>query len=235
MALFSSAENFAAQRGKKVSAPFYVFYLPKLPDLVDLEARKVNKSRGKKERVNIKKERGRRTLADRTVGGSGDGGIDCGGSGEVLRFRPIKSPDIKYWVTRSSVWSFAQTAHSFTCSALLASIARSAALIRTRAPLHSFVCMLARFHTHSRARVKVSDLYSAISLFWARVRGWKGGEARRETYIGGLGGVMGEVARVERWRGKGGGSVGKKAFKLGFMSSTFYLFIPRREWWRPPT
>ena len=33
-----------------------------------------------------------------------------------------------YWATRSSVRSFARTAHSFACSALLALLARSAAL-----------------------------------------------------------------------------------------------------------
>ena len=36
----------------------------------------------------------------------------------------------KYWATRSSVRSFARTAHSFACSALLALLARSAALTR---------------------------------------------------------------------------------------------------------
>ena len=35
---------------------------------------------------------------------------------------------VAYWVIRSSVPSFARTAHSFACSALLASLARSAAL-----------------------------------------------------------------------------------------------------------
>ena len=36
----------------------------------------------------------------------------------------------KYWATRSSIRSFARTTHSFACSALLALLARSAALIR---------------------------------------------------------------------------------------------------------
>ena len=40
---------------------------------------------------------------------------------------------VKYWAIRSSVRSFARTAHSFACSALLASLARSAALIRSLA------------------------------------------------------------------------------------------------------
>ena len=35
----------------------------------------------------------------------------------------------KYWATRSSVCSFARATHSFACSALLTSLARSAALI----------------------------------------------------------------------------------------------------------
>ena len=39
----------------------------------------------------------------------------------------------KYWATRSSVRSFARTAHSFACSGLLASLAPSAALTRSLA------------------------------------------------------------------------------------------------------
>ena len=39
----------------------------------------------------------------------------------------------RYWAIRSSARSFARTAHSFACSALLASLARSAALIRSLA------------------------------------------------------------------------------------------------------
>ena len=35
---------------------------------------------------------------------------------------------LKYWATRSSVRSFARTAHSVACSGLLASLAPSAAL-----------------------------------------------------------------------------------------------------------
>ena len=42
---------------------------------------------------------------------------------------------VEYWAIRSSVRSFAHTAHSFACSALLASFARSAALIHSLAPL----------------------------------------------------------------------------------------------------
>ena len=41
----------------------------------------------------------------------------------------------KYWATRSSIPSFARTAHSFARYALLASLAHSAALICTLAPL----------------------------------------------------------------------------------------------------
>ena len=56
---------------------------------------------------------------------------------------------LEYWATRSSVWSFARTAHSFACSALLASLARSAALIRS----------LARSLTRSRAHGKAVFVY----------------------------------------------------------------------------
>ena len=38
---------------------------------------------------------------------------------------------VEYWVIRSSICSFARSAHSFACSALLASLARSAALVRS--------------------------------------------------------------------------------------------------------
>ena len=41
----------------------------------------------------------------------------------------------KYWATRSSVRSLARTGHSFACSGLLASLAPSAALTRSLAPL----------------------------------------------------------------------------------------------------
>ena len=40
---------------------------------------------------------------------------------------------LRYWATRSSVRSFAHTAHSFACSGLLASLAPSAALTRSLA------------------------------------------------------------------------------------------------------
>ena len=62
----------------------------------------------------------------------------------------------EYWAIRSSVYSFARTAHSFACSALLASLARSAALIRS----------LARSLTHSGAHgeeVFVYELNASIS------------------------------------------------------------------------
>ena len=52
----------------------------------------------------------------------------------------------KYWATSLSVRSFAHTAHSFACSALLA-------------PLRSFVCSLAHF-THSQVCRKVGILMS---------------------------------------------------------------------------
>merc|ERR1719414_494713 len=40
---------------------------------------------------------------------------------------------LQYWATRSYIRSFARTAHSFTCSGLLASLAPSAALTRSLA------------------------------------------------------------------------------------------------------
>ena len=52
----------------------------------------------------------------------------------------------KYWATRSSVRSFARTAHSFACSGQLASLAPSAALTRSLAHL-----------AHSLTRGKVND------------------------------------------------------------------------------
>ena len=42
---------------------------------------------------------------------------------------------LKYWATRSSLRSFARTAHSFACSTLLTSLTRSAALTRSLARL----------------------------------------------------------------------------------------------------
>ena len=47
----------------------------------------------------------------------------------------------KYWATRSSVRSFARTAHSFACSGLLASLAPSAALTHS---LARSLCFLPR-------------------------------------------------------------------------------------------
>ena len=69
----------------------------------------------------------------------------CGGRKEKrARVRKIASHDThsaviqnfsksgrKYWATRSSAHSFAHTSHSLACSALLASLARSAALFRS--------------------------------------------------------------------------------------------------------
>ena len=48
-----------------------------------------------------------------------------------------RGPGRKYWATRSSVRSFARTAHSFAGSGLLASLAPSAVLTRSLAPLTS--------------------------------------------------------------------------------------------------
>ena len=60
----------------------------------------------------------------------------------------------KYWATRLSVCSFAGSAHSIAGYALLATLARSAALIR----------LLAFSITHSRARGKVYDWMSGYDL-----------------------------------------------------------------------
>ena len=56
---------------------------------------------------------------------------------------------VEYWAIRSSVCSITRTAHSFACSALLASLARSAALIRS----------LARSLSHSGAHGKATYVY----------------------------------------------------------------------------
>ena len=70
----------------------------------------------------------------------------------------------KYWASRSSVHSFARTAHSFAGSALLALLAHSVALtrslapdclLRSRPPLRSLIRSLAHF-AHSLARGKVN-------------------------------------------------------------------------------
>ena len=63
----------------------------------------------------------------------------------------------QYWATRSSVRLFARTAHSFACSALLASLARSTALTRSL--------------THSLALGTVNAMigwvfFLCFSLFW---------------------------------------------------------------------
>ena len=72
----------------------------------------------------------------------------------------------KYWSTRSSVWSFARTTHSF---------ARFAHAIRCA---HSFACSL----THCRARGKVNDRmsqnqavlnHSGMVSLWLRVTQWQ--------------------------------------------------------------
>ena len=57
---------------------------------------------------------------------------------------------LKYWATRSSVRSFARSVHSFACSALLASLARS--LVRS---------------LNSLARGKVNDWMAIYSVFFS--------------------------------------------------------------------
>ena len=56
----------------------------------------------------------------------------------------------KYWATRSSICPLARIGHSFACSALIASLMHSAALIH----------LLARSLILSRSREKVYDLIS---------------------------------------------------------------------------
>ena len=73
-----------------------------------------------------------------------------------LRVEMIKNRRIMHWAIRSSARSFARTTHSFACSVLLASLARSAALIRS----------LPRSFTRSRAHgkeVSVHELNASIS------------------------------------------------------------------------
>ena len=76
--------------------------------------------------------------------GRGDGkGRYLTGEMEDNNWRPAKRHStmvedsqeyrLQYWATRSSVCSFARTAHSFACSRLLASLAPSAALTRSLA------------------------------------------------------------------------------------------------------
>ena len=60
------------------------------------------------------------------------------------------------WAYRSSVCSFAWTAHSFACSTLLA----PHCTLCSRAPLCSFVCSFA----HSQARGIVNDRMSQVDL-----------------------------------------------------------------------
>ena len=67
---------------------------------------------------------------------------------------------VEYWVIRSSVCSFARTAHSFAWSALLASLARSAALIHLFA--RSFTHSLSHFGADGK-KVFVYGLNASIS------------------------------------------------------------------------
>ena len=62
--------------------------------------------------------------------------------------------NVEYWDIHTSVRLFVRTAHSFSCSALLASLARSAALIRS----------LARSLAHSRAHGKAVFVYELNAL-----------------------------------------------------------------------
>ena len=76
-----------------------------------------------------------------------------------------KKSRCKYWAIRSSVRSFAHTAHSLACSAQLASLTRSTALTRLLAPLRSLIRSLAHF-AHSLARGTVNDRMAILSVFF---------------------------------------------------------------------
>ena len=80
----------------------------------------------------------------------------------ALWFRTATNRDVSAgrWATCSSVRSFPRIAHSLACSALLASLTRSAALNHSLRCIHS----LTRSLTHSRAREKVNDKMSQIDL-----------------------------------------------------------------------
>ena len=78
----------------------------------------------------------------------------------MTKYRTISEKDwnwrVGYWAIRSSARSFARPAHSFACSALLASLARSAALIR------SLALSLTRSRAHGKV-VYVFEMNASIS------------------------------------------------------------------------
>ena len=67
---------------------------------------------------------------------------------------------LQYWATCSSICSFARTAHSIACSALLVYSFCS------RAPLRSLVRLLAHF-THSLPRGTVNDKMAIYPVFFS--------------------------------------------------------------------
>ena len=67
-------------------------------------------------------------VAGKEGGFDGGGGGGGGGVGKALWARSTKNPDV---ITGPLARPFAHTAHSFICSAPLASLARSAALTRS--------------------------------------------------------------------------------------------------------
>ena len=68
---------------------------------------------------------------------------------------------LKYWVTRSSVHSFARTAHSFACSALLALLTRC---------VHSFSCSLTSLTSSLVGQWLIRWLFIlCFLLFWPTV------------------------------------------------------------------
>ena len=70
-----------------------------------------------------------------------------------------------YWATRSSICMLARTAHSFACSTLLASLARSAALIC------SIACSLSHSQSnqavHPLARERNSYIVQTVAQNWS--------------------------------------------------------------------
>ena len=78
---------------------------------------------------------------------------------------------IGYWAIRSSARSFARTAHSFDCSALLAPLTRSAALIRS----------FARSLTHSIPKLKEVSDHEMNASIWYRLNPLGSGASKRAS------------------------------------------------------
>merc|ERR1712081_71167 len=99
----------------------------------------------------------------------------------------------KYWATRSSLRSFACTAHSFACYGLLASLVPSAALTRS----------LAHF-AHSLARGTANDWMAILSVFFSIFDHSGGREVRLLQRMKKTKDDPGEGGVVRGWGGVGG-------------------------------